>query len=479
MHNYQTQSKQWEAYIAGNINLFDPYAHQNIAVLYSVVCTVTTVPCSGPDMLALSFYNEHEANPDFEADCTLGQYVEELCYHADNVCTVNGCEKKMLDHHRQYVHGEAQLSIFVEPCPSRMRGLQEQILMWSCCRVCGKETQVLPMSDNSWKYSFGKYLELSFWCSDLHARAGVCPHDLHRDHLRYFGYHNLAVRVQYDPITLLEIIVPRARVTWKVENDLRLKNDLFLKIEDRVNRFMISVKNRLKSIKVDSVLPEKAGKCQQEVDRLMKQANQEHEALCQKLQDKYMNAKYYEIIPLNRAIRFTQEKVAEWDNAFAEFDRDFFPSEKDIRRLATLQLRKIFLEREESNAPANVTSTPNVLNLEDSMSEKALTEETTALMPQTRTMSPEKAHDMLASVVEKDGPYIDQPTTGPLDHHQSAPASSALPPAELDNVQTSVEDLQRLKQEDVRHLDLAVSAKLSESLGETSIPTAVEHSPPE
>ena len=473
MHNYRTQSKQWEAYIAGNINLFDPYAHQNIAVLYSVVCTITTTPCSGPDLLALAFYCEHEIDSDFEADCTLGQYVEELCVHANDTCTVNGCEKKMLDHHRQYVHGEAQLSIFVEPYPCRMRGLQDVILMWSVCRVCGNETQVLPMSDNSWKYSFGKYLELSFWSSDLHARAGVCPHDLHRDHLRYFGYQNLAVRVHYDPITLLEIIVPRARVTWKVENDLRFRNDLFVKIEDRVNRFMVSVKNRLKSIKVDSVLSEKADACQQEVDRLTKQANDEHEALINKLRDKYMNAKYYEIIPLNRAIRYTQEKVAEWDHAFAEFDRNYFPSEKDIRRLATLQLRKIFLEREESSVPVTPNYGANALTPEESLSEKASIDEPTALAPQTRKMSPEKAHDMLASVVEKDITDSDPLSTESLDHHESVPAP-ALSPTDSGVVQTSVEDLRRLKHQDIHHLDLAVSSKLSESIGETTATSGVE-----
>ena len=106
IHNYKTHTKRWESYIAGNINMFDPYEHQNIAVLYSVVCTVTTVPCSGPDLLALSFYNEHEPEEGIEADCTLGQYVEDLCLGANTICTSNGCERRMFDHHRQYVHGE-------------------------------------------------------------------------------------------------------------------------------------------------------------------------------------------------------------------------------------------------------------------------------------------------------------------------------------------------------------------------------------
>ena len=461
LHSYQTQSKQWEAYLAGSINLFDPYAHQNIAILYSVVCTVTTVPCAGPDLLALGFYNEHETDAAYEADCTLGQYVEELCFHANNICTFNGCERKMFDHHRQYVHGEAQLSVFVEPYPCRLRGLQDTILMWSKCRICGKETQVLPMSESSWKYSLGKYLELSFWSSELHARAGVCPHDLHRDHLRYFGYRNVAVRVHYDPITLLEIIVPRARVTWKVDNDLDFRNDLFSKYEYRINKFMNSIKSRIKGIKVEGVIPEKAGDCQQEVARLLKKANQDHQALVQRLQDEYMSSKYYEVIPLNRGLRFTQEKVAEWDKAFADFDRDYFPSEKDIRRLATLQLKKIFLERENSNAPL-ISNDGSATPMPEAILEKMSKEGIPTLTPQTRNMSPEKVDDMLASVVEKDGsPETSEKVT--IDQYQSAPITS-LPVTDSESLSTSVEDLHRLRSEDVQHLDLAVSEKLSNSI---------------
>ena len=450
LHNYQTQSKQWETYIAGNNNLFDPFAHQNIAVLYSVVCTVTTVPCSGPDLLALGFYNEHETDADFEADCTLGQYVEDLCLGANTVCTANGCERKMLDHHRQYVHGEAQLSVFVERYPCRLRGLQGTILMWSTCRICNKETQVLPMSENTWKYSFGKYLELSFWSSELHARADVCPHDLHRDHLRYFGFKDMALRVHYDPITLLEIIVPRARITWKVDNDLRFRNDVFTKIEDRLNRYLVSVKSRIKSINIESVVPEKTESCKLEVEKLSKRASDEHHALVQKLREKYMDSKYYEIIPLNRVIRAVQEKVAEWDNAFADFDQNFFPSDTDIRRLTALQLKKIFMDRDAS--ATTVTSTED--NTTTTSPEEALTEKpgvdfVATLTPQTRQMSPEKAQDMLAAVVENNGTADRQPGK-----HQSAPGT-AVPVLEPE-----VETTPHIPTEgDVRHLDLAMSTE--------------------
>lgn len=457
LYHYKTQSKQWEAYISANINLFDPRAHQNIAVLYSVVCTVTTIPCAGPDLLALGFYNEHEIAEDFESDCTLGQYVEDLCLGANTVCTANGCEKKMFDHHRQYVHGEAQISVFVEQYPCKLRGLQNTILMWSCCRKCGKETQVMPMSDSTWKYSFGKYLELSFWSKDVHARAGVCPHDLHRDHLRFFGFKDLALRIHYDPITLLEVIVPRARITWKVENDLRFKNDLYVKIEDRINKYMTSVKARIKSIMIESVVPEKTEACKQEVDRLRERARDEHRVLIYALQESYMTSQHYETVPFNRAIRVTQEKVTEWDNAFADFDRNFFPSEKDIRRLATLQLKKIFLDRDDSNSSITSSESGNVVEIPNALlTEKPTSDEQPALTPQTRQMSPEKAHHMLSSVVNNDASRNQNGANEP-DTHQSAPPT-AVPCVSSEEPQAP-RDIER---EDIRHLDLATSSELAD-----------------
>ncbi|KAL8730008.1 MAG: hypothetical protein Q9166_004331 [cf. Caloplaca sp. 2 TL-2023] len=470
LHNYQVQSKQWETYISGNINLFDPRAHQNIAVLYSVVCTVTTIPCSGPDLLALGFYNEHETNEDFEADCTLGQYVEDLCFGANTVCTANGCERKMFDHHRQYVHGEAQISVFVERYPCKLRGLQDTILMWSCCRICGKETQVMPMSESTWKYSFGKYLELSFWSKDVHARADICPHDLHRDHLRYFGFKELALRVHYDPIALLEVIVPRTRITWNVDNDLRFKNDLYTKIEERINKFMISVKARIKSIMVESVIPEKMEDCRQEVNRLVERSREEHRVLIRNLQEKYMTSKHYETVPFNQAIRATQEKVAEWDKTFADFDHNFFPSEKDIRRLATLQLKRIFLEKDDSNVSLNSTDSANSNDEggaptvpENPRIRTGSSDRPPSMSPQTRNMFPGKAHYVLTSVVDEDSSSPTAPDPPKIPEIPKDEPILGVPEVLTDEGMISQETVDRA---DIRHLDLAVSPELRQQISE-------------
>lgn len=435
LHNYQTQKRQWENYIQGNINLFDPYAHQNITVLYTVVCTATTIPCAGPELLALAFYNEHA---EFDPDCTLGQYVEDLCLSVNTICTSNGCERKMSEHHRTYVHGEARITVFVEKSPCKIKGLQDSILMWSYCKICQRETQVMPMSESTWKYSLGKYLELSFWSSELRLRAGVCPHDIHRDHLRYFGYRNVAIRIHYDPIDLLEIIVPRTRITWKVDNDVTLKNDLFNKIEERWNRFMTSVNNRIKGINTDSVAPEKAEACKLEVERLTKRALEEHVAMIRKLQDKYVDSKYYEIIPLNRAVRAMQEKVTEWDDAFASFDANFFPSEKDIRRLAALQLKKMFIDSDQSTTSLPPDSGDVTSDLDEKSPNASL-----ELSRNPSNVSAEEARDVLTSVVEENPLNTNESYLGSPEHPEH-PELSAMPSESLD-----------LDREGIGHLDLA------------------------
>ncbi|CAG8140254.1 unnamed protein product [Penicillium salamii] len=451
-YHYQTQKRQWEAYVSGNTSMFDPYAHQNIVILYSLVCTTTSVPCSGPDLFALEFYNEHGDDTIVESDLALGQYVEDLCQSANSPCDVNGCEKRMFEHHRQYVHGDAQVSVLVQPHPSKLRGLQDVVLMWSCCKICGNETQVTPMSESTWKYSFGKYLELSFWGRNLHARAGVCPHDLQRDHLRYFGFKDVALRVQYDPIRLLEIIVPRPRVTWKVDNDLKLRNKVYLRTEQRLEKFMASVQARLKGINVESVVPGLLDSCNQEIEFLIKKGHEDHISLVRQLQDAYTNSRYWEIIPLNEVLRATQEKVVEWDTTFADFEKNFFPSEKDIKHMATLQLKKIFLDKDASMMPEDALQTPNDMEDENSQADDR------PRMMRRMTLSPEKAQNVLVSVVEE---HAGKKHRGESPSPPTSTEEAVLPVDPVDEKRSSPQD-EAVSQEEVRHLDLAVPAGQSE-----------------
>ncbi|KAK3984887.1 putative phosphatidylinositol-4-phosphate 5-kinase [Cladorrhinum sp. PSN332] len=361
LHNYQTQARQWETYIQDSLDLFDPYSHQNIVVLYSVTCTATKIPCAEPGLVAIEFYNEHpDINGQLDQDCTLGQYIEDICEGAEVVCHSNGCDRKMFEHHRTYVHDNARITIMLDKSPAWPGNFPEKpqendgdkdgtgICMWNYCKECKKDFGLMPMSVSTWKYSFGKYLELSFWSRCTRSSLQTeCPHDHQKDHIRffYYVYRDIAVRIHYDPIDLYEIIVPRPRLTWKVDHDLRLKNDIFTNVQDRWIRFATSVRARLKSIRIDSVLPEKAEACTAEIERLTKKAHDDQAELIGSLQKMYMTSKYYEVIPLNTVIRGMLEKVTDWDAAFAKFEADFL-SDKDVRQLTIIQLKKMFTDNE-------------------------------------------------------------------------------------------------------------------------------------
>ncbi|KAG5978455.1 hypothetical protein E4U55_006214 [Claviceps digitariae] len=356
LYNYQTQTRQWETYIQGNLDLFDPYSHQNIVVLYSVICTDTKIPCIEPSLVAINFYDEQHVDTGMDADCTLGQYIEDLAYSKHDVCNSNGCGKKLVDHHRTYVHDEYRITVFVEHVanpPPRRPELGEGITMWTYCKLCKKESEEAAMSDTTFKYSFGKYLELLYWGRGLRIKnVEDCPHHQHRDHVRYFSVRDSRVRIHWDPIDLLEIVVPRARITWKVANDLKLKNEIYNKMEERWGKFMTSVRARLKSIRTESLLPEKAELCKAEVERLMKKTQDEQPAIIRQMQRTYVESKYYEVVPFNKLVRDMLEKAGEWDQAFAKFEADFL-GDRDMRQITMMQLKKIFTDNESKESLAS------------------------------------------------------------------------------------------------------------------------------
>ncbi|KAG6368031.1 hypothetical protein INS49_002231 [Diaporthe citri] len=462
LYNYRTQTRQWENFIAGALDLFDPCSHQNIVVLYSVICTETKIPCSEPGLIAFGFYHDDPAD-NMDPDCTLGQYIEDLCGSADSICHANGCDRQMAQHHRTYVHDEAHITVFIEknaPLPFDPTLLKKDevilqdgedpddpIYLWSYCKICKRDMGFGSLSPTARKYSFGKYLELSFWGRGLKCWPDLeCPHDYQKEHIRYFNYHDTSMRVHFDPIDLLEIIVPRTRLTWKVDNDLRLKNDIFTKEEQRWNRFMNSVKTRLKSIRIDSVLPEKADTCKAEIERLTKKASEDQPRMIRELQATYINSAYYEVIPLNRVVRTMIERVAEWDSAFAKFEADFL-SDKDVRQITINQLKKMFSDNDSkeslpvsadgtSIASADTdekTSPPTTQNSVIEINEKTQSE------PHLPATSP-KADELLDKVEggreEKaaDSDDIEPPKP---DVHDPAPVSSSepLPPKDQEPTQ--------------------------------------------
>lgn len=455
-HTYETQERQWESFVGGKMNPFDPFSHQKIMVLYSTVSSVTSAPCTGPELLGIGFYagyNRVESNHD--EDMPFGQYIEDLCAGAKDAC--RDCNKKMYDHHRQYVHGYGQLSVSINRQTAKLRGYANTILMWSTCRICRHETTVTPMSDHTWKYSFAKYLELSFWSSPLHPRGGGCKHDIHRDFLRCFGYQDKVVRFQYDAIDIYDVVVPRGRVTWKVEADLAVKNEQYRHFERRMEAFTDSLRNRLNMITIDGAIDDGlVAEAREALQELKQKAEDDREELVAKLQRKYATSRYFELIPLNRALRFMDEKAIEWDDEFAKFEDKYFPSETDIRKIVGRQIKEMFNEMQHPSAAGSIAG--DVSDTEDG-NEKAPSRKPgmPSRRPTVDEILPEKAHDVLSSAVEDHKAENDDTDT--LRPVKSAEEDGALG-SELIRVTTPRRELEEaVDREDVKHLDLAVPSR--------------------
>lgn len=448
-HTFDIQERQWETFQNGEVNPFDPFSHQKIVVLYSTVSSITSAPCTGPELLGLGFYASYNrADPDYDEDLTLGQYVQEMCFSAGKTCL--HCSKNMSDHNRQYVHGYGQLTVSTTRQQTKVQGMRDSILMWSICRICDHETTVTQMSSQTWKYSFAKYLELSFWSSHLHPRAGLCKHDIHRDFLRCFGYQDTVVRVQYDPIIIYDVIVPTAQVTWKVEADLTVKNEQYLHFEERMEAFTNSVRQRLDTITVDNLNEKTAEAAYALVEELRAKLDSDEQELKEKLRLKYAKSRYYELIPLNRALRFMDEKAIAWDDEFARFEEKYFPSEADIRKIAVDQMRKMFLE---SQPARNVIGSEVDSDIEDGT-------ETTCVRNKTRNKDEllnEKAQDVLSSAMEEHKAAADDSESlRPVKSHDPG----LLLGDELTRTSTPRKDLEdAVQRDDVKHLDLAVPSQ--------------------
>jgi hypothetical protein len=103
------------------------------------------------------------------------------------------------------------------------------IMMWSRCKQCSRRvTPYMAMSDQTYKLSFGKFLDLTFHQEAVTCRTGSCTHSIHGNHVRFFGFAGLMASFEYESFPTYEMLtVPRSlavREPWllnKYAADLR------------------------------------------------------------------------------------------------------------------------------------------------------------------------------------------------------------------------------------------------------------------
>ncbi|CAG8493947.1 5650_t:CDS:2 [Diversispora eburnea] len=329
IHEQMLQTRAWENYTYNNV--VSPYAHQNIAVLFTKICIETKEPCNGPEILLMEYYRE--------SDRTLGQYLEETFSRSSYLCRT--CERPMILHYHVFCHGNARIIASIEETDVSQLVIEPNIYLLTHCKKCNLSTDLAPMSDETWKYSFGKYLELSFYQTQLKSQLENCTHDVFREHELLFHFNGLVIRFEYEPIELLEIFPPPMTLYTKPEVHIRLKNQDLDDIRNKITNYWDSVTDRIKNFNYDIVQTDKVEGCKQELLEMSRRVVTEKNLMLQKLKQTYINSTPEDSLALNNVMYLLQEKVVAWDKDFNEFARHYFP------RLTAGQLARFFVDNHE------------------------------------------------------------------------------------------------------------------------------------
>jgi 1-phosphatidylinositol-3-phosphate 5-kinase len=317
-----------------------PFGHQSITLLSYFICEGNAIPCQPPELIDVDYYGL--------SDSTLGQLVEYLCSRATVNCSARGCDRPKLLHTRVYVHRRGQVSVAVEKRPCPIRGLDTSMVMWSKCKVCQSVTPFTALGEDSWSFSVAKYLELAFYLSEVKSRAKTCAHDMQRDHVRYIGYRNLAVKFDFSPIRTFSLFPPPLRVAFSDEVRMRLKTQDLAHLKSLSAKFFDTMAERLRTVTVTEAtvgLP-RLQTCKDEIAELQRKIGLEKNQLMDQLQQLFATSADGDALVLSSVYRSFVDRHREWESEFAAFGKWYFQA--DARRITGAnQIRKVFTEEKE------------------------------------------------------------------------------------------------------------------------------------
>ncbi|KAJ3257004.1 1-phosphatidylinositol-3-phosphate 5-kinase [Boothiomyces macroporosus] len=400
-----------------NAERLSPFNHQNIMVLYSNVCKNKSLPCIPPQPHLIEYYRD--------SDLTLGQFIEDSCFGSKFICTAKGCDSSMMNHYRTYAHGSAKLVVNVDELPCPVQGMDDRIVMWSLCRICKESTPFIPMSEETWKYSFGKYLELTFYHSKVECRATACSHDIHKDHIRYFSFRNLTIKFEYVNITLFEVCVPPMHRKPKSETITKLRQQDMESIRKLIVEYYDSVIQRIQMFTYEIVAASKLQGCKEAMSELLKKSTAEKKFMLQVLHQTFIASSPTDCLALNSVYKTLQDNVASWETEFSNFIRTHLQSDaRDIRRMTAAQIKRIFADKEPNDRNTIFAVPQDIPRVEAEP-------DTIQIDRPILNMSPPKAHDnsatLSSSIQRQLSPIFMREATPPL----SKPKLFVSPKAEF------------------------------------------------
>lgn len=337
LNQFQSRSKTWSNYSKLPSYQLYPIFHKSIHLLYSNVSMKFNTPCLGPNIIMVEYYTDN--------DKFLGLQLDQMLTESINDC--EECGEPMIDHYRNYVHGDGKLDMVVEKhdqIPPENSRFVNQRTMWSVCKKCNQKTPVTTMSDDTYYFSIGKYFETAFWGKNVRLDGRCeCQHDFFKDHIRYFGFNDMFIRIEYSSIDSYEVVVPKKQIEFDTSIEINLKVEALETIREKSNKFFNSVSKRLNRVKVDTF--DKAEDGAKRIGELKIKLETQERETNENLLELYNLTPPTSYLPMNSILRELQELAVLWDADFNDFENQYLPSENEITRITQFHLRNFLIDK--------------------------------------------------------------------------------------------------------------------------------------
>ncbi|KAJ2852559.1 Mitochondrial distribution and morphology protein 12 [Coemansia brasiliensis] len=314
---HESYIHEGKIFLRDNPHIVSLWDFQSIAVTYMVTCRKHDyMLCAGPQHHIIPFYTG--------TDATLGEYLE-MCFVLTDICPTRSrrCAHPMYEHRHSYLHNNGRVDVTMDEYPCPIERMSEVILMWSECTRCHKRTPVVRMSSDTWCYSFGKYLEITFYNKRLLPRARICDHDLHKDFVRCFTLRNMVVRFSYSEFPIWSIATPTMPLYFNMDISIRLKEEEAAELRKKMDSYYVSLLSRLDAFPLDLVYADKVENCSHVLHSLSARASTEQVYFQQMLEQTLRNTHPADTLVIVVVYEALQGKVLEWNLQFSELVRSF------------------------------------------------------------------------------------------------------------------------------------------------------------
>ncbi|KAG2002409.1 1-phosphatidylinositol-3-phosphate 5-kinase [Coprinopsis cinerea AmutBmut pab1-1] len=177
--------------------------------------------CGRPHWVTYQFFSR-----DPSSDQTLGNALSDFIATADLPCERSGCPYKRGQHELRLIHGGTQVVVRIDS--SKPSENPEGIESWETCAVCQASTPRGPLSDASWLFSFGKFLEVLIYSPLVqNITPTICPHtsvpsrtlsDLRFNIIRNFATSQGSISFSLSSVEdIFELRVPRIQISKLAE----------------------------------------------------------------------------------------------------------------------------------------------------------------------------------------------------------------------------------------------------------------------